>query len=133
MNLSNFGQKLKFEESKISREKKEKELFVDIVTNLEQSFNNSASIFTVFKIDLFKYEEGYYRAIEDLLLLNFGVWKTELILWYVYEGKNEFGKPNSLEIELPNGETKAMKFPTAISLWNFMAKIDKQLNKNKDL
>ena len=133
MNLSNFGQKLKFEESKISREKKEKELFVDIVTNLEQSFNNSASIFTVFKIDLFKYEEGYYRAIEDLLLLNFGVWKTELILWYVYEGKNEFGKSNSLEIELPNGETKAMKFPTAISLWNFMAKIDKQLNKNKDL
>ena len=133
MNLSNFGQKLKFEESKISREKKEKELFVDIVTNLEQSFNNSANVFTVFKIDLFKYEEGYYRAIEDLLLLNFGVWKTELILWYVYEGKNESGKPNPLEIELPNGEVKAMKFPTAISLWNFMAKIDKQLNKNKDL
>jgi hypothetical protein len=133
MNLSNFGQKLKFEESKISREKKEKELFVDIVTNLEQSFNNSANVFTVFKIDLFKYEEGYYRAIEDLLLLNFGVWKTELILWYVYEGKNEVGKPNPLEIELPNGEIKVIKFPTAISLWNFMDKMDKQLNKNKDL
>jgi hypothetical protein len=133
MNLSNFGQKLKFEESKISKEKKEKELFVDIVNNLEQSFNNSANIFTTFKIDLFKYEEGYYRAIEDLLLLNFGVWKTELILWYVYEGKNEHGKPNPLEIELPNGETKAIKFPTAISLWNFMVKMDKQLNQNEDI
>ena len=129
MNLKNFGNKLKFEESKQSKEKKEKELFTAIVDSFRSSFNKSTQLFIDYHIDIFKYEENYYRIIEDLLLINFGVWKTELILWYVYEGMDENNKPNILEIELPDGSLQSVKFPTANSLWNFMVKMDKQLNK----
>ena len=129
MNLKNFGNKLKFEESKQSKEKKEKELFTIIVDSFRSSFNKSTQLFIDYNIDIFKYEENYYRIIEDLLLINFGVWKTELILWYVYEGMDENGKPNVLEVELPDGSLHSVKFPTSNGLWNFMVKMDKQLNK----
>ena len=129
MNLKNFGNKLKFEESKQSKEKKEKELFTAIVDSFRSSFNKSTQLFIDYNIDIFKYEENYYRIIEDLLLINFGVWKTELILWYVYEGIDENGKPNVLEVELPDGSLHSVKFPTSNGLWNFMVKMDKQLNK----
>lgn len=129
MNLKNFGNKLKFEESKQSKEKKEKELFTAIVDSFRSSFNKSTQLFIDYNIDIFKYEENYYRIIEDLLLINFGVWKTELILWYVYEGIDENGKPNILEVELPDGSSHSVKFPTANGLWNFIVKMDKQLNK----
>jgi hypothetical protein len=131
MNLRNFGNKLKFEESKHSKEKKEKELFVTVVDSFRYSFNKSAQLFLDYRIDIFTYEENYYRIIEDLLLINFGVWKTELILWYVYEGIDENGKPNILEIELPDGSKQTVKFPTTNSLWQFILKMDKQLNKEK--
>jgi hypothetical protein len=113
MNLKNFGNKLKFEESKQSKEKKEKELFTIIVDSFRSSFNKSTQLFIDYNIDIFKYEENYYRIIEDLLLINFGVWKTELILWYVYEGMDENGKPNVLEVELPDGSLHSVKFPTS--------------------
>jgi hypothetical protein len=129
MDLKNFGNKLKFEESKQSKEKKEKELFTAIVDSFRSSFNKSTQLFIDYNIDIFKYEENYYRIIEDLLLINFGVWKTELILWYVYEGMDENGKPNVLEVELPDGSLHSVKFPTSNGLWNFMVKMDKQLNK----
>jgi hypothetical protein len=129
MDLKNFGQKLKFEESNKSKEKKIKELFMSIVDTLECKFHSSTALFTEFNIDIFRYEEDYYKIIENLLLLHFGLWKTELILWYVYEGKDENGTPNSIDIELPTGETQTVKFPTTNSLWNFMMKLDKQLNK----
>jgi hypothetical protein len=129
MDLKNFGQKLKFEESNKSKEKKIKELFMSIVDTLEYKFHSSTALFTEFNIEIFRYEEDYYKIIENLLLLHFGLWKTELILWYVYEGKDENGVPNSIDIELPTGETQTMKFSTTSSLWNFMTKLDKQLNK----
>jgi hypothetical protein len=131
MNLKNFGNKLKFEESKHSKEKKEKELFIAIVDSFRHSFTKSAQLFLDYRIDIFTYEENYYRIIEDLLLINFGVWKTELILWYVYEGIDENGKPNVLEIELPDETKQTVKFPTTNSLWQFIVKMDKQLNKEK--
>lgn len=129
MDLKNFGQKLKFEESNKSKEKKIKELFMSIVDVLEYKFHSSTALFTEFNIDIFRYEEDYYKIIENLLLLHFGVWKTELILWYVYEGKDENGAPNTIDIELPTGETQSVKFSTSNSLWNFILKLDKQLNK----
>lgn len=129
MDLKNFGRKLKFEESNKSKEKKIKELFMNIVDVLEYKFHSSTALFTEFNIDIFRYEEDYYKIIENLLLLHFGVWKTELILWYVYEGKDENGAPNTIDIELPTGEIQSVKFPTSNSLWSFILKLDKQLNK----
>ena len=42
---------------------------------------------------------------------------------------DENGKPNVLEVELPDGSLHSVKFPTSNGLWNFMVKMDKQLNK----
>ena len=65
MDLKNFGNRLKFEESKHSKEKKEKELFVAIVDSFRYSFAKSAQLFLDYRIDIFTYEENYYRIIED--------------------------------------------------------------------
>jgi hypothetical protein len=131
MNLSNFGSRLRFEETKKSKDLNDKEHFIGIVDEIQNNFFKSAQLFLDYQIDTFKYEEPYFIIIENLLLMHFGVWKTDLILWYIYEGKDEEGKPNDLEYELPDGTTQLAKVPNAGALWALLAKIEKQINKDK--
>ncbi len=129
MNLSNFGSRLRFEETKKSKDLNDKEHFIGIVDEIQSNFFRSTQLFLDYNIDTFKYEEPYFIIIENLLLMHFGVWKTDLILWYIYEGKDEEGKPNDLEYELPDGTTQTTKVPNAGALWALLAKIEKQINK----
>jgi hypothetical protein len=66
----NFGSKLEFSEAKESRFKKEEEVFIQILTSLNDNVNKSIDLYTNYHIDIFDYNASFMEVIEDLFLLN---------------------------------------------------------------
>lgn len=63
----------------------ERELFTNIIATLEKLNIRSNILASDLDIDLVKYDEVFYRAIDDLILLHFGKESAELIYFYVYD------------------------------------------------
>jgi hypothetical protein len=62
-----------------------RELFNKIIINLEQANTRSFLLSGDFQLDLTKYDEVFYEAIDDLIILHFGKEASELIFFYVYD------------------------------------------------
>jgi hypothetical protein len=126
MNLNNFGSKLKFSKSGKSEEK---EVFIETVTLLEHCWNRTNIMHEELGIDLWSYEETYYKVIENLIFLKYSESMANLILWYVYDRFDADGKPLGLNITLPGKEPKLHMVKTPLDLWNLIEKINKANNK----
>jgi hypothetical protein len=62
-----------------------RELFNKIIINLEQANTRSFLLSGDFQLDLTKYDEVFYEAIDDLITLHFGKEASELIFFYLYD------------------------------------------------
>jgi len=126
INLNNLGKQFKFSRRisvKPTETLSEKEMFVDLITRLDEAWGDSNKLFAKFKINLLEYEEGYFGLIEDLLLMKYGSWKTEIILWFVYGRMDENGEIHPLSLNLEGNEEKVIiKTPT--QLWDLLNRID---------
>lgn len=126
INLNNLGKQFKFSRRisvKPTETLSEKEMFVDLITRLDEAWGDSNKLFAKFKINLLEYEEGYFGLIEDLLLMKYGSWKTEIILWFVYGRIDENGEIHPLSLNLEGNEEKVIiKTPT--QLWDLLNRID---------
>lgn len=133
MDLDNFGKNLKFNlRGKKNKTLSEKEMFIKFVTNLSKCWDNSNEAYDKFKISLLEYEEGYYQVIEDLILTKYGVWKTELILWYVFGRKNKEGKIFPITIKTKAKEDEDVYIDSPLELWNLLGKLDEQKRKDEE-
>jgi len=126
-NLNNFGKDFKITQ----REDKDKvlseeEMFVEIITKLDFCWNKSNKIYELFKISLLEYEEDYFQLIENLILLKYGEWKTEIILWYIFGRIDMDGKlhPLLMQDEDINEEVEIF-IKTPSELWDFLDKLEK--------
>ena len=126
MNLNNFGSKLKFSKSGKSEEK---EIFIETVVLLEHCWTRTNVMHEELGIDLWSYEETYYKVIENLIFLKYSESITNLILWYVYDRFDADGKLLGLNITLPGKEPKLHMVKTPSDLWNLIEKINKANNK----
>ena len=61
-----------------------------------------------------------------LLLIKYGHWKTEIILWYVFGRKDEEGEIHPLVVQHAGQEDEEVVIATPLELWNFLAKIEEQ-------
>lgn len=126
INLNNLGKQFKFSRRisvKPTETLSEKEMFVDLITRLDEAWGDSNKLFAKFKINLLEYEEGYFGLIEDLLLMKYGSWKTEIILWFVYGRIDENGEIHPLSLNLEGNEEKVIiKTPT--QLWDLLNRIE---------
>lgn len=125
INFEGLGKQLKL--TKRSEKKKplsEKEMFIDLVARLDQAWNNSNIMYEQFKVNLLEYEEQYFTLIEDLILLKYGDWKSEIILWYVYGRIDEEGNMYSLMLTM-NDEKKEVVINNPTQLWDFIKMIEK--------
>jgi len=131
INLNNLGKQFKFSRRisvKPTETLSEKEMFVDLITRLDEAWDSSNKLFAKFKINLLEYEEGYFGLIEDLLLMKYGSWKTEIILWFVYGRIDENGEIHPLSLNLEGNEEKVIiKTPT--QLWDLLNRIEKYKTK----
>ena len=126
--MKNFGKNVNIKPKK-QKGLSEKEIFVDIISLLDDCFTRSASL-EQHNLDITSYDEPFYIMIENLLFIKYGEWKTDIILWWVYNRYNEEGEvsPIKLNDHVENVEEEVM-IETAEQLWEFLKRIDKLENK----
>jgi len=136
MNLNNFGKNLQFNRrgvpSQPIEELTDKEMFVRIVERLDKCWDDSNGLYEKFKISILEYEEGYYQVIEDLLVLQYGPWKTELILWYIFGRFDTEGNMYPLTVQVTGKEEEEVFLKTPNQLWNFLDRLEKQKRKDEE-
>ena len=126
MNLNNFGSKLKFSKNGKSEEK---EIFIEAVVLLEHCWSRTNVMHEELGIDLWSYEETYYKIIENLMFLKYSESIANLVLWYVYDRFDADGKLLGLNVTIPGKEPKLHMVKTPSDLWNLIEKINKANNK----
>jgi hypothetical protein len=127
MSLSNFG-KLKINKRNKSNGK---DTFVETVILLEHCWLRTNFLHEEVKIDLWNYEENYYKIIENLIFMQYSEEVANLILWYVYDRFDADGKILGLDITFPGKEPKQFILKTPTDLWNLVEKINKSNSKEK--
>lgn len=124
-NLSNFGKKLKFSKRVEKNEiLTEEEIFVETMTMLSNLWNRSNEAYERYKINLLEYEEQFYQVIEGFILLKYGLWKTEIILWYIFARQDLEGNVAPLMYKSQSKETEEVILKTPSELWNFIKRIE---------
>jgi hypothetical protein len=137
MNLKDFGKNLNLKQ-KQSVSNNTKQFFIDIVTLFDGVYQRTVEMDS-FGINMETYDDGFYILIENLILKTYGEWKTELILWYIYDrfNENEELMPLILQEEDQDEEEQDEKeqdgeeifVETPEQLWDLIKKIDKKSKK----
>jgi hypothetical protein len=97
-----MGKGVEIKEKTIPLKKQEEQFFfhlIDALLRIEESSNFAFDL----GIDLSSYDSMYMEVIENLLYINFGDFKTTVILWWVFdrispEGE-EYGLMDENEVE----------------------------------
>lgn len=139
MNVKVFGKNLNIKK----REEKGKKLtpkskFVAIVEALDDLDKRSVSL-NALGVDTTNYEDPFFSTIEYLVHEIYGDWKTELIMWYVYDRFDEEGNLNPLLVQeedengnLPDEEDdmgEEVFIETPEQLYSFIKKLEKKPKK----
>jgi hypothetical protein len=133
MDLSNFGKKFKSKKRvKSSKVLTELDMFIDVVNRLEKCWDKSNKIYETFKLNVLEYEEDYFQIIEDLLLMKYGAWKTEIILWYTFGRKDAEGKIFPLIMKAKGEEEEEVILNTPVELYSFLEKLAERKRKEDE-
>lgn len=125
INIRNFGTNLIIKENFHSKLKKEKQIFIDIIKNLQNIDKRTFNLLKESKVDLTLYDESFYHIIEDLLLLKYGVNKTNIILWYLYDRLDLEGNITKITINnLDDDTSKEYILKNEEELWEFLLKFE---------
>jgi hypothetical protein len=69
--------------------------------------------------------------IENLLFIKYGEWKTDIVLWWVYNRYDEEGNVVAIKLNDHDNETEEnVIVETTEQLWEFLKRID-NIEKNK--
>ncbi len=127
--MKNFGKNVNIK-SKKKKELSEKEVFIEIISLLDECFERSADL-EQHNLNITSYEEPFYIMIENLLFIKYGEWKTDIILWWVYNRYNEEGNVVAIKLNDHDNETEEdVVVETTEQLWEFLKRID-NIEKNK--
>lgn len=127
--MKNFGKNVNIK-SKKKKELSEKEVFIEIISLLDECFERSADL-EQHNLNITSYEEPFYIMIENLLFIKYGEWKTDIILWWVYNRYNEEGNVVAIKLNDHDNETEEdVIVETTEQLWEFLKRID-NIEKNK--
>jgi len=129
MNLKNFGKNLNLKmKNKSSNTNNSKAFFLDIVTLFDGAYQRSMEMDS-FGINMETYDDAFYVLIENLILKQYGEWKTELIMWYVYDRFNENEELMPLLLQEEGEEEEEVFIETPEQLWDLLKKIEKKSKK----
>jgi|TARA_R110000803_G_scaffold34538_1_gene75335 hypothetical protein len=101
------GENVEIKESPKSEEERTESLFVDTILTLESAWDADNSLHGDYGVDLMGFTTSFYHTIENLLVLQYGHSKAEIIWWWVVDRfdaggellgiETEDGKPHILE------------------------------------
>jgi len=127
MNLKDFGKNLNLKQ-KQPMSNNTKQFFIDVVTLFDGVYQRTVEMDS-FGINMETYDDGFYILIENLILKTYGEWKTELILWYIYDRFNENEELMPLTLQEEEQEEEEIFVESPEQLWDLIKKIDKKSKK----
>lgn len=132
VNLNNFGQGLNFNKRKVKKKKvlTEDEMFIETINLFNETWERSNTTYELFQINLLEYEEKFYQIIENCIFLKYGLWKTELIMWYIFGRRDPKGKPLPLIIQANDGSEETVILNSSEELLVLIKKLE--IDKNED-
>jgi hypothetical protein len=125
MNLNNFGKKLKIKQ-RPEEVVSEEEIFIRTINSIIKGWTKSNELYNQFQINIIEYEEDYFQIIEDLILIKYGLWRTEIILWFVFGRVDVDGKVYPLILEHKDKDDEKIYLNTSNELWKFLIKLEEQ-------
>jgi hypothetical protein len=130
LNLNNFGKKFKLNKrAKKDKIISEEEMFIETMDMMTKCWDRSNKLYDTFKINFLEYEEEYFRIMENLIVVKYGLWKSEIILWYIFGRIDAEGKIQALKVQDDGKEVENIILSTSQELWNFLKKIEEEKNK----
>jgi hypothetical protein len=126
--MKNFGKNVNIK----SKQKglSEKELFIDIINVFDECNQRTEDLEETYMMGISSYDEAFYLMIENLLYIHYGEWKTDIILWWVYDRFGPEGEIMAIELNDHDSNSKeSVIVETAEQLWSFLKRIDKLENK----
>ena len=122
--MKNFGKNVNIK----SKQKglSEKDIFINVIDILDECWTRSSVLGEEFSMDMSSYDEPFYLMIENLLYIKYGEWKTDVVLWWVYNRFNE--KEELMPIKLNDHVEKTEEeilVETPEQLLEFLKRIDK--------
>ena len=111
---------------KLKEFEQKRDLFINVINQFEAAITKSYLLEKDHKIDMSKYEEGFYQIIDSLILLSFGKDVYELLSFYFYERYNPDGSENGIIIE-ETGEEVFIK--DAMELWDLIIRVQPEIFK----
>jgi hypothetical protein len=122
--MKNFGKNLKIQSKK--RVLDEKDTFIDLIDIFDNCNTRTEELEGNFMFAISSYDEPFYIMIENLFLLYYGEWKTDIILWWIYDRFDDEGKISPIEFNDHDTDSKEeILVETPEQLWNFLKRIDK--------
>ncbi len=126
--MKNFGKNLKIQTKK--KGLNEKEIFIDVINVFDECNNRTEELEEKYAFGISNYDEAFYLMVENLLYIHYGEWKTDIILWWVYDRFGPEGEVMAIELNDHDTNSKeSVVVETAEQLWNFLKQIDKLENK----
>ena len=126
--MKNFGKNVNIK----SKQKglSEKELFIDIINVFDECNQRTEDLEETYMMGISNYDEAFYLMIENLLYIHYGEWKTDIILWWVYDRFGPEGEIMAIELnDHDSNSAESVIVETAEQLWSFLKRIDKLENK----
>jgi len=128
LNLGNFGKGLKFNKRNITKQETitEKDLFIETIDLLYDTWIRSNKTYEMYKINLLEYEESFYQIIENCLLIKYDLPKTEIILWYIFGREDEEGNILPLILQHDGKDDEELIISNPSDLWSLFEKLDNE-------
>ncbi len=104
----------------------EKDTFIDLIDIFDNCNNRTEELEGNFMFNISSYDEPFYIMIENLFLLHYGEWKTDIILWWIYDRFDEEGKISPIKFnDHDENSQEDVIVETPEQLWNFLKRIEK--------
>lgn len=106
-----------------TEQNKRKDLFIQMVNNIELAIIRSQIAFTDLGIDYSSYDETYMEVIESLLYLHYGKDASELISYYLWDRVNPDGTVNPIL----DDDDNEIVLKTPQELWELVCRLNPKL------
>lgn len=95
-----------------------KQAFIDIIEQYEENLLRSTSLGVLCGIDTHQYDDSFFKIIDELFLLSYGVNVFNLIEFYLYERVGNDGVENFIQ----DADGKFHSVRTPLELYNLIEK-----------
>ena len=130
-NLKNFGTNLKIQVSGEIDLDDDKAFFIGLMKTYSSCIDRSDVLLEQFNLSLLDYEEPFVKIIEYMMLKHYGEWKTEFMLWYIYDRVSFNGDLNPIILE-DEGKEKSIIINNPEELWDTIKNIESKIDKKDE-